>query len=145
MAVSVVQDASDPSLYTVTDRLPLIGSWSTHTTVKSRWTKTADGCDVEVYANLWTRASNELRVRELDSSEGTVVYYERVVVKVQCRTLLLVSKLASMFTISHWQGLFLFMPYIVSTLIKGHTDAANVLAAKLESTCLSSYFDVYIY
>lgn len=86
MAVSVVQDASDPSLYTVTDRLPLIGSWSTHTTIKSRWTKTTDGCDVEVYANLWTRLSNELRVRELDSTEGTVLYYERVVVKVQCRT-----------------------------------------------------------
>lgn len=43
-----------------------------------------------------------------------------------------------MFTIS--QGLFLFMPYIVSTIIKGHTDAANVLAAKLKSTCLSIYY-----
>jgi len=111
MAVSVVQDASDPSLYTVTDRLPLIGSWSTHTTIKSRWTETTDGCDVEVYANLWTRLHNELRVRELDSPEGTVLYYEKVVVK----------------------GLFLFMPYIVSTIIKGHRDAANVLAAKLEN------------
>ena len=85
MAVSVVQDASDPSLYTVTDRLPLIGSLSTHTTIKSRWTKTADGCDVEVYANLWTRLSNELRVRELDPQEGTVLYYEKVIVKVQRR------------------------------------------------------------
>jgi len=113
MAVSVVQDASDPSLYTITDRLPLIGSWGTHTTIKSRWTKTTDGCDVEVYANLWTRLSNQLGVRELDSPEpeGTVLYYERVVVK----------------------GLFLFMPFIVSTIIKGHADAANVLAAKLES------------
>jgi hypothetical protein len=85
MAVSVVQDASDPSLYTVTDRLSLIGSWAIHTKFKTRWTKTADGCDVEVYANLWTRLFNEMRVRELDSSEGTVLYYERVVVKVQCR------------------------------------------------------------
>jgi hypothetical protein len=83
MAVSVVQDASDPSLYTVTERLPLIGSWGTHTTIKSRWTKTTDGCDIEVYASLWTRLSNELGVRELDSPEGTVLYYERVVVKVQ--------------------------------------------------------------
>ena len=83
MAVSVVQDASDPSLYTITDRLPLIGSWGTHTTIKSRWTKTTNGCDVEVYANLWTRVSNELGVRELDSPEGTVLYYEKVVVKVQ--------------------------------------------------------------
>ena len=88
MAVSVVQDASDLSLYTVTDRLPLIGSWTTHTTFKSRWTKTTDGCDIEVYANLWTRSTNELRVRELDSPEGTVLYYEKVVVKVQCRTIL---------------------------------------------------------
>ena len=87
MAVSVVQDDSDPSLYTVTDRLPLIGSWTTHTTIKSRWTKTTDGCDVEVYANLWTRLFNELRVRELDSAEGTVLYYERVVVKVQSESL----------------------------------------------------------
>lgn len=47
-----------------------------------------------------------------------------------------------MFTVS--QGLFLFMPYIVSTIIKGHREAANALAAKLESTCLSSFFDVYI-
>jgi hypothetical protein len=98
MAVSVVQDASNPSLYTVTERLPLIGSWATHTTIKSRWTKTTDGCDVEVYANLWTRLSNELRVRELDSPEGTVLYYERVVVKVHCRTLLLVLSSESMFT-----------------------------------------------
>ena len=85
MAVSVVQDASDPSLYTVTECLPIIGSWTTHTTFKSRWTKTTDGCDVEVYANFWTRLTNELRVRELDSPEGTVLYYERVLVKVQCR------------------------------------------------------------
>ena len=97
MAVSVVQDASDPSMYTVTDRLPLIGSWGTHTTIRSRWTKMTDGCDVEVYANLWTRLSNELRVRELDSPEGTVLYYERVVVKVQCRTLLLVLPSCSQF------------------------------------------------
>lgn len=83
MAVSVVQDADDPSLYTVTDRLPLIGSWATQTTIRSRWTKTTDGSDVEVYAGLWTRLSNELRVRELDSPEGTVLYYEKVVVKVQ--------------------------------------------------------------
>ena len=137
MAVSVVQDASDPSLYTVTDRLPLIGSWTTHTTIKSRWTKTTDGCDVEVYANLWTRVFNELRVRELDSAEGTVLYYERVVVKVQSLSNDS-NPLESMFTIS--QGLFLFMPYITSTIIKGHTDAANALAAKLESTCLSSYY-----
>jgi len=109
-AVSVVQDASDPSLYTVTERLPLIGSWSTHTRFKSRWTKTTDGCDVEVYANLWTRGFNEMRVRELDSPEGTVLYYERVVIK----------------------GLFLFMPFITSTIIKVHSDAANALAAKLE-------------
>ena len=93
MAVSVVQVTSDPSLYTVTDWLPLIGSWSTHTTTKSRWTKTADGCNVEVYANLWTRLSDELRVRELDTQEGTVLYYEKVIVKVQCRTLLLVFTL----------------------------------------------------
>jgi len=111
MAVSVVQDASDPSLYTVTERLPLIGSWTTHTTAKSRWTKTTDGSDIEVYANLGTRLSNELRVRELDSPEGTVLYHERVVVK----------------------ALFLFMPYIVSTIIKGHNDAVNALAAKLEN------------
>ena len=83
MAVSVVQDASDPSLYTVTDRLPLIGSWSTHTTIKSRWTKTTDGCDVEVFASFWTRLSSELRVRELDSPEGTVLFYEKVIVKVR--------------------------------------------------------------
>jgi hypothetical protein len=44
-----------------------------------------DGCDVEVYANLWTRGFNEMRVRELDSPEGTVLYYERVVIKVHCR------------------------------------------------------------
>jgi len=110
MAVSVVQDASDPSWYTVTDRLPLIGSWATHTTIRSRWTKTPDGCDVEVYANLWTRLSNELRVRELEGSEGTVLYYEKVIVK----------------------GLFLFMPYIGSTIVKGHRDFMNTLAAKLE-------------
>lgn len=141
MAVSVVQDASDPSLYTITDRLPLIGSWGTHTTIKSRWTKTTNGCDVEVYANLWTRVSNELGVRELDSPEGTVLYYEKVVVKVQY----VEPFYLSMFTIS--QGLFLLMPYIVSTIIKGHADAANVLAAKLESlgTCLSSHFLTFIY
>jgi hypothetical protein len=81
--VSFVQDASDPSLYIVTERLPLIGSWATHTKFKSRWTKLTNGCDVEVYANFGTRLSNELRVRELDSREGTVVYYERVVAKVQ--------------------------------------------------------------
>ena len=89
MIVSVVQDASDPSWYTVTERLPLIGSWATHTTIRSRWTKTPDGCNVEVYANLWTRASNELRVRELGSSEGTVLFYEKVVVKVHAQKLLL--------------------------------------------------------
>jgi hypothetical protein len=82
MAVSVVQHPSEPSWYTITDRLPLIGSWATHTTTRTRWTTTPDGCDVEVYANLWTRVDNELRVRDLESSEGTVVYYEKVVVKV---------------------------------------------------------------
>ena len=81
MAVSVVQDASDPSCYTITDRLPLIGSLATHTTFRSRWTKTPDGCDIEIYASLGTRLSNKLRVRESESSEG-IVLYETVVVKV---------------------------------------------------------------
>ena len=56
-----------------------------------------DGCDVEVYANLGTRLGNELRVRELDSPEGTVLYYERVVAKVQRR--FVVELFSSLFTL----------------------------------------------
>lgn len=82
MVVSVVQDASDPSWYTVTDRLSLIGSWTTHTTARSQWKETADGCDIEVYADLWTRSKVELRAREVESSEGSVLFYEKVVIKV---------------------------------------------------------------
>jgi hypothetical protein len=131
MAVSVVQDASDPSWYTVTDRLPLIGLWTTHTTIRTRWTKTPDGCDVEVYANLWTRLDNQLRVRELESSEGTALYHEKVVVKVHARNPF--TSLPSIFMI--YQALFLFMPYIASTIVKGHRDFMDNLAAKLESMC----------
>ena len=80
--VSFVQDSS---LYTVTERLPLVGPWAARTKLRSRWTKMTDGCDVEVHGNLGTRISNELRVLELISPEGTVLYYERMVVKVQCR------------------------------------------------------------
>jgi len=111
MVVSVVQDASDPSWYTVTDRLSVIGSWTTHTTARSKWTETTDGCDIEVYADLWTRSKVEIRVREVESSEGTVLFHERVVVK----------------------GLFIFIPFIVSTIIKGHREYMDAIAANLES------------
>ena len=90
MIMSVVQDASDPSWYTITDRLPLIGSWATHTTVRTQFIKTTDGCDTEVHANLWTRTSGQLRVRELESSEGTVLLSEKTVVKVHTKGLLLI-------------------------------------------------------
>jgi len=89
MVVNIVQDASDPSWYTITDRLPLIGPWFTYTTIRTQWKKTTDGCDVEVYASLFTRLKNELRVRELDGEEssggGTVLLYEKVIVKVHIK------------------------------------------------------------
>lgn len=111
MFVSIVQDPSDPSWYTLNERLPLIGSWTIPTTIKTQWKETADGCDIEVYANLWTRCSNKFRVDTKESSEGTVLLTEKVVVK----------------------GLFIFMPYIVSTLVKGHRAFMDTLAAKLEN------------
>ncbi|KAF8807460.1 S-adenosyl-L-methionine-dependent methyltransferase [Phlegmacium glaucopus] len=118
MVVSVVQDTSDPSRYTITDRVPLIGSWATHTTIKTQWKKTTDGCDIEVYASLWTRLKNELRVRELDAEGNTVLLFEKVVVK----------------------GLFIFIPFIVSTTTKGHRDFMDTLAMKLESTLMLTWY-----
>jgi len=114
MVVSVVQDNSEPSWYTVTERIPLVGSWATHTRFRTQWMQSTDGCDVEVHAALWTRLKNELRVRELnaeESSEGTVLLHEQVVV----------------------QGLFLFFPFIVSTMVKGHRNFMNTLANKMEN------------
>jgi len=115
MVVSVVQDASNPSCYTITDRIPLVGSWAIHSTFKSKWKKVTDGCDVEVDAGLYTRLKNELRVRELNegesSLEGTVLYFEKVEV----------------------QALFFSLPFVLSTIVKGHRDFMNTLAEKLEN------------
>ena len=40
----------------------------------------------------------------------------------------------SIFIIMFSQALFFFMPFIVSTIFKGHRDSMNTLAAKLENT-----------
>ena len=83
MVVSVVQDNSEPSWYTVTERIPLVGSWATHTKFRTQWMQSMDGCDVEVHAALWTRLKNEMRVRELNAEEGSVLLHEQVVVQVK--------------------------------------------------------------
>ncbi|CAA7266492.1 unnamed protein product [Cyclocybe aegerita] len=96
----------DGSWYTLTERLPLFGSYSTTNVYQCQYTKVEEGYDCDVRASLGTRLDVQMRV----CGEGKdVVVKEKVVVK----------------------ALFFLMPYIIFTMTKAHVESSNSLAARL--------------
>ncbi|KAF8168043.1 hypothetical protein B0H34DRAFT_792700 [Crassisporium funariophilum] len=84
LVFSVVQDPSDTSWYTISERLPqgLLGVWDTQTTFRCRLTRLSDGVGSEVHAGAGTRLKSEMTVKDAEDAEGIVVFSEKLVVQV---------------------------------------------------------------
>ncbi|KAI5828992.1 S-adenosyl-L-methionine-dependent methyltransferase [Schizophyllum commune Tattone D] len=101
-------DPSNPLKYTITDKLDVLGLWSSTTTYDALFEPKDEGTDVTVNAPMGTRLQQRWRVRGKD--EGSAEMTEEVEV----------------------QALFFFMPYILKTMIKSHREGNERIKAELE-------------
>uniref|UniRef100_D8PQU5 DUF7053 domain-containing protein n=1 Tax=Schizophyllum commune (strain H4-8 / FGSC 9210) TaxID=578458 RepID=D8PQU5_SCHCM len=101
-------DPSNPLKYTITDKLDVLGLWSSTTTYDALFEPKDEGTDVTVNAPMGTRLQQRWRVRGKD--EGSAEMTEDVEV----------------------QALFFFMPYILRTMIKSHREGNERIRAQLE-------------
>ncbi|KAL1670621.1 hypothetical protein GGF50DRAFT_122174 [Schizophyllum commune] len=101
-------DPSNPLKYTITDKLDVLGLWSSTTTYDALFEPKDEGTDVTVNAPMGTRLQQRWRVRGKD--EGSAEMTEEVEV----------------------QALFFFMPYILKTMVKSHREGNERIKAELE-------------
>ncbi|KAL1697328.1 S-adenosyl-L-methionine-dependent methyltransferase [Schizophyllum commune] len=101
-------DPSNPLKYTITDKLDVLGLWSSTTTYDALFEPKDGGTDVTVNAPMGTRLQQRWRVR--GKNEGGAEMTEEVEV----------------------QALFFFMPYILKTMVKSHREGNERIKAELE-------------
>ncbi|KAK0465117.1 uncharacterized protein EV420DRAFT_940136 [Desarmillaria tabescens] len=78
-----LEKGGNPCTYTIVDRLKVLGSFSTTTTLRATFTTCDDGLDVEVNAGAWTRLRTEYRVRPaVQGRELGVLVIEHVTIYV---------------------------------------------------------------
>ncbi|TRM66165.1 hypothetical protein BD626DRAFT_197879 [Schizophyllum amplum] len=102
-------DPANPLRYTVTDKLNVLGLWTTTTSFDALFEPKDDGTDVTVNASLGTRLQQRWRVRSRSERETEMT--EEVVV----------------------QGFCLMMPYIVGTMSKSHREGNERVKRELEA------------
>ncbi|RDB28506.1 Erythromycin 3''-O-methyltransferase [Hypsizygus marmoreus] len=109
LILSVNVDPSNPSVYSVTDRLVLLGCFNTQTKYQCTLTKCKDGLDSNVTANLGTRLKSHYRVQP--GENGTTEVTEQTTI----------------------EGYLFSMPYIIRTMTAAHHTTLNNLAARAEN------------
>ncbi|KAF5377499.1 hypothetical protein D9615_005348 [Tricholomella constricta] len=109
LITDVISDPSNPSAYTVTDRLVVLGYFKTQVKYKCRLSFLEDGVDTDVVAGLGTKSKGQYRVR--DGENGTTVLSEDATI----------------------EGLCFLISYIVKTMSAAHEDVLENLGAKAEN------------